>query len=186
MMERINLSESFEASGLSLQLLNIPEFWVNERFVSTTHQQWAALCTTTAESCIISLEHVFSRSSAGKPIAASSYRVFAKRLAVFCNTSKGFLRRGMAPETLQVMLKKVLNGQYDDDLDAIIDDVEEEVPEGPLQYEKNPCQAKLEVRALVQLMDCGCRCPLHPGRRIGVRPFFVMPSCFCSCQWFLF
>ena len=42
----------------------------------------------------------------------------------------------MAPETLQVMLKKVLNGQYDDDLDAIIDDVEEEVPEGPLQYEK--------------------------------------------------
>jgi hypothetical protein len=89
MKVQINACDSFEATGLSLQILNLPEFWAEECFIQTTHEQWVILCKTSAESSFICLGQLFSRSAAGKPFAASSYRSFARRIAIFCNLRAG-------------------------------------------------------------------------------------------------
>jgi hypothetical protein len=89
MKDRVNACDSFEATGLSLTILNLPEFWAEDCFVQTTHEQWVSLCKTSAESSTICLGQLFARSAAGKPFAASSYRSFARRIAVFCNLRAG-------------------------------------------------------------------------------------------------
>jgi hypothetical protein len=89
MKDQINACDSFEATGLNLQVMNLPEFWAEECFVQTTHEQWVSLCRTSAQSSTICLGQLFSRSAAGKPFAASSYRSFARRIAIFCNLQAG-------------------------------------------------------------------------------------------------
>ena len=49
MKARVNKSESFEKSGLTLQIMNLGEFWSNDVFVSTSHEQWRALFQTSED-----------------------------------------------------------------------------------------------------------------------------------------
>ena len=131
MKDQVNKAESFDATGLSLQIMNLGEFWINDKFVQTTHREWAALCTTTSEACLDALTLLFSRQAAGKGMGSVTFRATARRLAVFHNMMNGvFKRRGISQQTIQAFHAKVHKGQYNDDLDAMIEDLEEEVDEG--------------------------------------------------------
>ena len=49
--QRVNMSDTFESSGLSLSMMNQPEFWVGAALTTTTHAQWKSLLCTSADSC---------------------------------------------------------------------------------------------------------------------------------------
>jgi hypothetical protein len=83
MRDEINRHESWEHTGLSLTLMNVAEFWTNEKFVSTTHMQWSPLCTTSETSCVMVLEQVFLRKTQGRALSATAFRELARRFGVF-------------------------------------------------------------------------------------------------------
>jgi hypothetical protein len=108
MIQEVNKSESFEECGLSLQILNLAEFWCKETFLSTSHTQWLGLGTTTEESCIETATVFFARRKAGKAGNAPGYQQLAKRTAVYCalkNTS--YLRFGLPAKARNVLMSAV-------------------------------------------------------------------------------
>lgn len=63
-------------------------------------------------------------------MTAPQFKELARRIAVFEALVQGpFNRAGIAPSVRGRMWEKVLKGQYDEDLDSIITDCDEEIPE---------------------------------------------------------
>ena len=62
---RVNKSESFNASGMSLQIMIAIEFWAGSRLHSSTHPLWKALGSTTEESCTVACREYFDRCDKG-------------------------------------------------------------------------------------------------------------------------
>lgn len=102
-----------------------------QAMVSSTHEQWRTLCTTSETSCDSALDWLFSTRKAGKTISGASYQAMARRLAIFENIRVGtYSRLGYKPATAEKMLSRVRRGQYDDDLDTIRQDLDEDVDAG--------------------------------------------------------
>ena len=66
MIAQVNKSESFTATGLSLKIMDLTEFWVGAETMATSHGQWATLGTTSLESCDMVLDQIFAKTDAGK------------------------------------------------------------------------------------------------------------------------
>ena len=169
MKEQVNTCESFDATGLSLQIMNLGEFWINEKFVQSTHRQWAALCTTTSAACLDALTLLFSRQTAGKGLGSATFRATARRLAVFHNMMEGvFKRRGLSQQTIQALHAKVQKGQYNDDLDAMIEDLDEEVDEGGIVV----CSSCLTRRRCSLVLFVPRSCPVSSVATVAGKIYY--------------
>jgi hypothetical protein len=119
----VNKAESFEDSGLSLQIMNLAEFWSQEQFVSTSHVLWSPLFVTTEDSVAETATIFFQRKASGKVVSAPMYQALARRCAVFCNIKcTTYPRLGLHQTVIDMMADRVRKGHYDDDLDAIMQD----------------------------------------------------------------
>ena len=150
MRSALNVADSFEATGLSLEILSLPEFWIGHKFVATSHAQWAKIGRTTAESCLATLRFAldsFGR-GAGKKGGSAAYRDLARRLGFFANLVSGLFHRKSVPtDILERFAGLVKNGTYDEDIDGIINSCDEDVGES---LDVDMDKYLMEVSALVQ------------------------------------
>ena len=59
---QVNSAGTFEATGLTLSIMNLCEFWAGEIFITSTHLQWSTLCCTSSESLLTSFQNLLKRS----------------------------------------------------------------------------------------------------------------------------
>ena len=125
--ERVNNSQSFAASGLSLQILNQQEFWSNAPLHPCTNAHWAAFGTTNEDSCLFALERYFEQcDKSGTGANAGLFRTISRRAVVVTSLIGGvFKRQNLKSETIASMMMKVFRGTYDEDIEAMLQDSEE-------------------------------------------------------------
>lgn len=148
--QAVNAADSFEATGLTLEIMSLPEFWIGHKFVSTSHAQWVKVGTTTPESCLLTLKVALSTFGrcAGKKGGSAAFRDLARRIAFFVNLSSGvFARKNVASAILARFEGLVKNGTYDEDIDGLINSCDEDVGEA---QEADMDKYLVEVCTLVQ------------------------------------
>ena len=122
---RVNASESFAQSGLTIQIMNLAEFWAGAKMHSSSHMLWEALGTTTEDSCTAALNAYFDRCDKGQT-GTAVFKEVSKR-AVLCDSlSKGtYARMKFKDSVVSGMVAKIHNGKYDGDIAAMLTDCEE-------------------------------------------------------------
>ena len=129
MRATVEAASSFEDAGLSLQICGLGEFWIGHVCVPSSHPQWAALGRTTKSSCMAALEALFAAKAKVAGLTASGFRSMARRLAFATNIVQGTFGRGSVSRTIcTTMLQRVRDGLYDDDIDNLLGDCDEEAP----------------------------------------------------------
>ena len=130
MITKVNSADSFDATGLSLKIMDLLEFWVGTETLSTSHTQWSTLGTTTETSCNLMLDQIFSKSESGKPLSAPQVATLSKRLALFANIKMlVYPRLAVSQKVCEMMSERVLKGTYDEDLSAIQGDLDDDIDE---------------------------------------------------------
>ena len=132
MKSAVNDAENFDDTGLSLQILALDEFWVGCVFVNSSHSQWRILGRTSPLSCLKALKVLLEQKKAeGKKMSAPAFRDLSRHLAVFQNMCDGlFRRKGVKQNLLDDFSQRVVDGLYDDDLNLMIAECDENVPQG--------------------------------------------------------
>ena len=129
MRATVEAASSFEDAGLSLQICATGEFWIGHCCVNSSHPQWAALGRTTKSSCMAALEALFAAKAKGAGLTAIGFRSMARRLAFATNIVQGTFGRGSVSRAIcTTMLQRVRDGLYDDDIDNLLGDCDEEAP----------------------------------------------------------
>ena len=147
MREAVNSADSFEATGLSLEIMSLPEFWIGCKFVATSHAQWVKVGMTTPLSCMATLQEWFGRTAGGRG-GAAAYRDLARRLGFMANLTSGiFARKNVDVDILERFVGLVKNGTYDEDIEGLINSCDEDVGEAA---EVDMDNYLMEVCALVQ------------------------------------
>ena len=85
MIGMVNESESFDETGLSLKILDLTEFWVGQDVLGSSHPQWEALSQTTLESCLCTVDQLYTKKKSGQALNAPKVHSLAKRLALYMN-----------------------------------------------------------------------------------------------------
>ena len=131
MRAAVEEASSFEESGLSLEIMGAPEFWIGCVFVLSSHLQWVKLGKTSKESCSRTLRILIAMKKNGKALSASSFKALARRMAFVTNLIRGiFGRRSVSNQIIEDMVSRVVDGMYNDDLDNLIGDCDESAPSG--------------------------------------------------------
>ena len=67
----------------------------------------------------------------GKAMTALAYQKLARHLAAVFQMCRGsFLRKRILSHTCEAMVEKVIAGKYDDELERMMEDLDDEVTEG--------------------------------------------------------
>lgn len=153
MRSSVEAASSFEDAGLSLEILATGEFWIGFVFVSSSHPQWVVLGRTTKWSCLASLEALFAAKQ--KKMPAPAFQLLARRLAFTTNVIQGtFGRRSVSRGICNTMLQRVLDGLYDDDIDNLLDDCDEEAPKNDdLAMDTHLAEVSAFVQDALELQD---------------------------------
>ena len=131
MRAAIEEASSFEESGMSLEMMGAPEFWIGNVFVVSSHVQWVKLGKTSKESCLRTLRLLFAKKKQGKAHSASNFKALARRIAFATNLIRGiFGRRSVSNQIIDDMVTRLVDGVYDDDIDNLISDCDESAPSG--------------------------------------------------------
>ena len=129
MRSTVEASSSFEDAGLSLEICATGEFWIGYVCVYSSHPQWVALGRTSKSSCMAALRSLFAAKAKGAGLTASAFRCKARRLAFAINVGQGiFGRRSVSRTICNTMFQRVEDGLYDDDIDNLLGDCDEEAP----------------------------------------------------------
>ena len=123
-------SESFEATGLSLEIMAASEFWVGAKFIGSTHPMWVQYGRTSEQSCIRALKILFASAKKGNSLTSGKFKALARRLGFAVAIARGvFVRRSVSEAICEDMIARVEEGLYDDDIDNQITDCDEGAPQ---------------------------------------------------------
>ena len=123
-------ASSFAETGLSLEIMALPEFWIGCAFTGSSHPLWMQYGRTTEESCMRSLQVLFSSSKKGTIMTSSKFKSMARRLAFAIAATNGvFGRRSVSLTICDDMVQRVADGLYDEDIDNQINDCDEGAPQ---------------------------------------------------------
>ena len=121
-------AENFDDTGITLDMMSLPEFWVGHIWVPTSHPQWQSNCKTSPESCLAMLTFALRTASAGSRMTSSKFRDKARRIGFFMRLCNGiFRRKGISLAVLGRYAAMVEDGTYDEDLDSQILSCDEDV-----------------------------------------------------------
>ncbi len=122
--ERINNCESFGSSGLSLEVMNLPFFWAGSKVHASTNALWATFGTTTEATCTHTLTQYFAEvDKLGCNSSAKLFSSIGKRALVATKLAdEVFPRQHLQSCTIESMVKKVMKGNYDSDVEAMLQD----------------------------------------------------------------
>ena len=122
MVQHMNDCQTFEASSLNVARLRCPDFWVGHTFTYAEHPRLRELCTTTRQSCLLTLQESFEQHDNGDKWSNRKFAQMAKKLAIFTNMWNGgiFCRLGLSEATSMFTRGLVVGGDYDDDLDKLM------------------------------------------------------------------
>ncbi len=123
--QRINASESFQSSGFSLAIMNLPLFWASSKMHSSSNALWQELGTTTEESCMMALDLYLERCDKGQT-GVSLFKDVSKRALLAVKLRSGaYTRQHLHVDVVAAMVPKILKGGYNSDIDAILQDTTE-------------------------------------------------------------
>lgn len=121
-------ADSFDEIGVTVDMMSLPEFWVGCVCVSTSHLQWRANCTTSPESCLVTLQAALDAASAGRRFTTAMYRALSRRVAFFIGVRSGVLaRKSVSSAVADRYQAMVLDGTYDEDIDGLVESCDEDV-----------------------------------------------------------
>ena len=120
--------DGFDHSGLTLELLTAKEFYAGHQIVSTTHEQWGPLFTTSERSCLLTFNWFLRRRKGTCNTTAAQYKTAHIKFTTWTNLRMGVLARaGVGESVLAKQEEKVMKSVYDDELDSLTQDLNEDV-----------------------------------------------------------
>ena len=152
MIQHVDECSTFEASALNVTRLKSPEFWVGHTFTCAEHIRLRELCTTTSQSCLLTLQESFKQHCKGDKWNNRKYTEMARKFAIFTNMWSGgvFFRLGLSEATREFTKAFVVGDDYDYDFDKLMtfphDGVPVEAPGFDEYLLKSNCLAKAIVK----------------------------------------
>ena len=120
--------DGFDSSGLTLDLLAAKDFYAGQQIVSTTHEQWGPLITTSERSCLLAFNWFLRRRKGHCNTTAAQYKAAHVKFTTWINLRTGVLARaGVSKSVLDKQEEKVMKSLYDDELDSLTQDLFEDV-----------------------------------------------------------
>ena len=151
-------ANSFADTGLSLEIMALPELWAGNVFIGTTHPMWAQYGRTCEDSCLRALKILLASAKKGCAFTSQKFKAVARRLGFAVAVSRGiFGRRSVSQAICEDMVKRVEEGLYDDDIDNIINDCDEGAPHSDdLSMDRHLAEVSQFVQDGLELHETAC------------------------------
>ena len=129
--QRTNDCDSFESTGLGLDIMNQKEFWAGSVFTQSSHGSWKDFLQTTHESQNATLTEVFEGKDNNNSITSRKFQVVARRNAVFSMLKTGtYARFAIRDSIVEEMSARFKKGNYESEMESVQADLDEDVVEG--------------------------------------------------------
>lgn len=124
--KRIDTSESFADSGLTLTMMDMKEFWDSSKLTPSTNPMWISFASTTCHSNFMAIEHYFKWIDSNNAPEAKVYKTYSRRAVVARSLSTGsFKRLGIGSTVCDRMVALIMAGRYDNDVESLMEDCED-------------------------------------------------------------